>query len=209
MRAAAVVPAVAVLAALPGCAVKGSGYRYLHSRSQGAYLKVPASWEVYDRERLFTALSVSEDVASIVPWYVTFDAAPKPKLRHFDELDTEATRPSGFLQVRRLDAQEASQLSNDVLRNSIVKVDQGMADGTVEVRRTRDVTMDGGRVTGQRLEYVVHLSDGGSFTVDQMALADQKSGTLYLLALGCGERCFTRYHREIDTVVGSWTIRKR
>ncbi len=53
------------------------------------------------------------------------------------------------------------------------------------------------------------VADGTYVTIDQIALVDPGTTTLYRLLVKCSSKCYLENRNQIDTVVDSWQIRKK
>lgn len=182
-----------------GC-VEASGFQYVSNRSAGAFVRMPEEWEVFSDREMREALGDLETLE----WGVSFDANPKPSIDRFATLDTESPHPSGIVQVIQLTEGQRSQFSVGALRNVILPVDAGLEDGTVIKMDEQDISPKG--FEGERL-WFTFVPDGSRYRIAQTALVNAELTTVYLFAVGCEQRCFSKYERVIDELVSSWKVR--
>jgi hypothetical protein len=204
-----VAAAAAGVAGLTACA--GSGYSYVKSSSTRTYFKVPVQWRVYSRQDIINsegADSLPKDFKDRYPFFVFFDGAKSPSIRH--DLST-ATEPFGLARVRRLTMAEHDTFSFQALRNEVIKIDDlsQQADTAVDVLEAPKAIQLAHGVHGERLVYSVRQPDSSTFTILQIGMTDPSSNTVWFLLLGCQTKCFTENRRHIDAVADSWTIREK
>ena len=200
LRGAAIAFAAVVLGISAGC-VEASGFQYVSNRSAGAFVRMPEEWEVFSDREMREALGDLETLQ----WAVSFDANPKPSIARFATLDTKSPHPSGIVQVIQLTEEERQFFTMDALRNVIVPVDTGVEDGTVKDLDEETVAPKG--FEGERLRFTFVKEDGSRYRIAQTVLVDADLSTVYLFAVGCEERCFSKNQRVIDELVTSWKVR--
>jgi len=208
LATAALVPA----AVLAGCA--DSGYRYVKNSSDGAYFKVPDSWELFRVEEDDTAPTdrpEALDLGGEAPWIVVFDGSPEPALSHAQEAAPD--HPVGLAQVFPLSSGERDGISLAGVRSLALDgeadplelISQG--NPAIEPIAYEDITTDAG-LRGSRIVFNQQLSDGTWITVDHTALLDAATQRLYRFVVRCSSTCFKAHESEIDAVVASWRIEK-
>lgn len=201
LRGAAIAVAGVVIGTFAGC-VEASGFQYVSNRSAGAFVRMPEEWEVFGDREMREALGDLEGLE----WAVSFDANPKPNIARFATLDTESPHPSGIVQVIRLTEEEQAFFTMEALRNVIVPVDTGVEDGSVTDLDDETIAPKG--FEGERLRFTFIKEDGSRYRIAQTALVDADFSTVYLFAVGCEERCFSKNQRVIDELVTSWKVRR-
>jgi hypothetical protein len=199
--ACALVPA----AVLGGC--RGSGYTYVTSASTGTFFKLPEGWKVYNQGDVLTHTGQAGTTSSgprRLPFFVVFDADPKPSLDH--KLSV-STHPFGLARVRSLSADEHDSYSLASLRNEVVNVDQLIQTdpNSVEVVAPPKLLVRRG-MRGTHLEYTVHNPDGTAFSVDQLGFVDAATRTVWILLVGCNAPCYAQNKAAINRVADSWTV---
>ena len=201
-RSRAAVAAIALVSVLLAGCIEASGFQYVSNRSAGAFVRMPEEWKVYgDRE-------MREALGDLVTheWVVSFDASPKPSIDRFASLDTRSKHPSGIVQVINLSEDDRALFSVESLRNALVPVDTGREDGTVlDVDIEDDLAPEG--FEGERLRFTYVKDDGSRYRIAQTGFVDADLTTVYLFAVGCEERCFSRHQAVIDELVASWKVR--
>ena len=205
-RRAAVV--TALLFGLLASACSSSNYRYVTNRKTGTYFKVPTGWTVFNQKDVSDGLKAAgSDTTDALLFASAFDAAPKPALEHFLQLDPPSSQPSGIVQVLALTDSERDVVSLKAMRNLLVNVDSGVAQSQVNVLGQLDLNPPGG-LHGQRIVYEV-TQPTGKYIVDQSTLVDSKTQELWVFAVGCETNCYKDQRKKIDQVVSSWTVKKR
>jgi hypothetical protein len=215
--------ALAIVAFVAGCGT--SRYEYVTNKGDGTFLKVPRTW---DHARVAGSLAfVGIDSRNLSPemaqqiaareWLVTLDAngAANGNL-----LSLDATKPKGFVQVRKLLPEEAAAISTNDLRNQFVDLDaaaaaqqQAVQKDPVGARLTPqfllladDAVTHAGGVHGVHLVYELRTTTGLT-TIDQTSLLDQDSTTIYQLVMACSSLCFAQYGGDVEHVASSFTIK--
>lgn len=195
---------VSVLAGACG----SSGFRYVTNKKTGTYFKVPTGWKVFNQQDVAAGLKAAGAEANdSLLFAAAFDAAPKPALEHFLQLDPPSSQVSGIVQVLALTDSERDVVSLKAMRNLLVNVDSGVAQSQVNVLGQLDLNPPGG-LHGQRIVYEV-AQQNGNYIVDQSTLVDEKTQRLWVFAVGCETNCYKDQRKEIDQVVSSWTVKKR
>jgi hypothetical protein len=206
----AVVGAVAVSSA----ACSTSGYTYVKNSGEGAYFKVPDSWQLYklDPNALPDDRPFPDGANQLKgPWRIVFDADPKPSVSHFQEDVPQSV--VGQASISTISQGSRDQVSNVDLRalaldstaDPIALYQQGNTDIEI-VKYEALTTRDGFR--GNRI-VLNKLINGSYVTIDQIALVDPGTTTLYRFLVKCASKCYLQHRNEIDTVVDSWQIRKK
>ena len=197
-----------LLVGLVAGACGSSGFHYVTNRKTGTYFKVPNGWKVFDQKDVAAGLKAAgEDPNESLLFAAAFDAAPKPALEHFLQLDPPSVQPAGIVQVLALNDTERDVVSLKAMRNLLVNVDNGVAQSQVNVLGQLDLNPQGG-LRGQRIVYEVAQSTG-KYIVDQSTLVDEKTQKLWVFAVGCETDCYKSQRKQIDKVVSSWTVKKR
>ncbi len=210
-RRRAVVGAAVGLLLAAGCA--SSEYRYIGGTqaSEGAFFKLPRSWQTFEIEReAVTGRPLPISTGGPEPWIVAFDADPQPSLDHLD--DAVPAHPVGSAQVLVLGPNERETVSLRALRSlatpegvdPITAVRQG--DPTFEVVRWEDVTGRG--FQGERVVFNRRVADGTWVTTDHTALLDRAGNTLFVFQLSCESSCFQANRSRINQIVESWQVRR-
>ena len=213
LRRLALVAVVGAVAA-GSAACSTSGYTYVKNSGEGAFFKVPDDWKLYKLDpnalpddRPFPAGADQVDG----PWRVVFDSDKKPDVTHFTEDIPEAV--VGQAEISPIGEGIRDQVSNIDLRalalngtaDPIALYQQGSTD--IEIVKYEDLTTSEG-LRGNRI-VLNKLVNGSYVTIDQIALVDPGTTTLYRFVVKCSSKCYLQHRNEIDTVVDSWQIRKK
>jgi hypothetical protein len=213
LRRLALVALVGAVAA-GSAACSTSGYTYVKNSGEGAFFKVPDDWKLYKLDpnalpddRPFPAGADQVDG----PWRVVFDADEEPDVNHFTEDIPEAI--VGQAEISPIGEGIRDQVSNIDLRalalngtaDPIALYQQGSSD--IEIVKYEDLTTSEG-LRGNRI-VLNKLVNGSYVTIDQIALVDPGTTTLYRFLVKCSSKCYLQHRNEIDTVVDSWQIRKK
>lgn len=180
----------------------GTGYRYVESRSNGAYFKIPEEWHLLGRDDI---LEPNSAAAKVIPFITAFDGAPQPSGEH----DLDSDHPFGLAQVRLLTDAESDSFSLASLRNQLVKIDEiiDADESKVDLLAAPEaITLSDG-TRGSRLVYTVH-ADTRSFSVDQTGLVDPTTRKVYFFIIGCEASCFQANRATITEIADSWTIKE-
>lgn len=168
----------------------------------GVYLKVPQGWTVYDQE----AVQAREDARVTDPvdprsqWVTAFDADPQPSLDHL--FDDAADHPAGMVRSRVLSSDERQSYSLASLRDEVIRLSTVDAS-TIQVVATEDVERNGMRGASDLL--TIRTGDS-TFAYRQVALVDNATRVVHVLAIGCTAECYADYADAIDDVIASWTV---
>jgi len=211
--------AVGVGAAAAACG--DSGYQYVENEEQGVFAKLPRDWAIYDTEELLRSVNTGDDEltdaalerAETQVWFRGFDASDDPSAEGSVEIG--ASEPRGFVQIQALSAAERDQINVSGLRSAVLGTDplgtsKEMSLGSaaaedVQVLVDEPAEFDGGYHGNHNVYAVMQGSDVA--VVDQTALLDSTSSTLYLFVVSCDETCyFETRSDEIEKIVDSWTI---
>jgi hypothetical protein len=208
-----------------GC---GSDYRYVSNREDGAFFKVPDSWQLYEEGDLLRAEddSVSEDdvegLAETV-WLRGFDAADDPDPQHV--VDVTAESPRGYAEVRALSETERDGLDYGALRRSgyplhdpttgeaVDPLEYAAQDpeGVITVLDYQDegtlgkLELDDG-LRGVRLITRIALEDEEPVILEQVSVVDAATRRHYGFTVGCTERCWEDNEDVIREIADSWTL---
>ncbi len=194
-----------------------SGYTYVKNTGEGAFFKVPDGWKLYkldpnslpDDRPFPDAAAAGTQPAG--PWRVVFDAASQPDVTHFEEDIPDAV--VGQAEISTIGQGVRDQVSNVDLRSlaldgtadPIALYQQGNTD--IEIVKYDSLTTTGG-LRGNRI-VLNKLINGSYVTIDQIALVDPGTTTLYRFLVKCSSKCYLQHRSEIDAVVDSWQIRKK
>jgi hypothetical protein len=202
------------LVGLAAAACAGSGYEFVQNDEHGVYARVPDDWAVYDNDEVLEALTGDEsggsDVLEPSVWSSGFDAGDDPSPERV--IQPGADSPRGFVQIRRLNPQQRNQVNLSTLRGFVIGGDPlaanplGGSGNRARVLEEEPVEFDGG-YHGLHTVFAVPPASGDVVIIDQTALLDSTSSTLFLLVVSCDEDCyFETNHDEITDIVDSWTI---
>lgn len=189
-------------------ACQPSRFTYVHNSQEGAYVKFPSEWHLFDAEDFLEhqfgdlAPGARESVRQQF-WAIAFDADPEPTLAH---LNGPNQFPFGLVQVIQLGEEERDAFSLASLRNQVMDFDEALAAGAIDPLLVKDVTTPEG-LRGMRLRFNVLRLDG-EFTFDQTAFVDADTRTVYVLFVGCAVDCFKAHSAEIDQITESWTVKE-
>jgi hypothetical protein len=209
---------VALLFAVPfllsACA--SSGYHYVKSSVQDAYLKVPSEWKLYDHKELVSLQKdLSEEQRDAVldtSWTTAFDSSPDPSLTHVLQ---RAAHPAGMALIVPLSPTDSDAVSDGSLRNFFFDVDAADNDNRLTILDYEIVDRDGG-FHGVHLVARMVVGDTGSaqayegkaITFDQTVLVDQERRRIYAVAVACSAKCYEHNDEKITNLVDSWTVKE-
>jgi hypothetical protein len=213
-----------ILVFLASCA--SSGQQYVKNSSDGLYFKIPDDWELYDEDQILDFRQEEfgpEQLESVrdQSWQVFFDAAPKPSLHHLDAFLTR--HPNGQAQVLELGPEQQDTVSLEVLRNLVFPVDEILQfdETLIEVVDAKEINDHGTRgvqfIFNIEVRAVEQLiaglepdpdRDREFATINQSAVLDSDSETLYVLIVGCEADCYDDNKSAIEGVADSWTVRE-
>ena len=190
---------------ITGCAAPQ--YTYVANSGKNTYFKVPHGWHQISASALKTVTGSSG------AWTVAYEAG-KPTASDF--LSFAAAQPFVFAEIATLNTTTSSEMSYDMLRNSVLPV-------TSTARQTassqagypltgftpiRDQVLTPGQgVHGVRETYNYTYAGGITDTFDEIALTNADQTVVYLLVLHCTTSCYSHDQTEINDVMSSFTIR--
>lgn len=193
---------------LAGCAT--SGYEYVANEQLGAYFRVPDEFQVYQPDEVLEPLlaerpdlTVEEVLADA--WVVAFDGSDEPAVDRFQQqLSEPSDAVSGYARVRTLQAEERLGFSLQSLRTELLAPAQVQQLGDrLELIDVQELSQDGGE--GLKITFSVDLPQG-TLIFDQMAVVDDRTSRVYLLAIGCSSECYDSNRETIAAIGESWTI---
>lgn len=203
--------AALVLTALAGCAT--SGYTYIANQNLGAYLRVPADYEVFDTEQVLgeALADLPRDQAEALlerQWVVAFDAGEEPEPDRFvSQLTAPAGELSGLARVRVLNNRERLAYSLESLGNELISEQQAAQLGNrLRVLDVQEVSQED--ADGLKLTFSVEAAKG-TFVFDQLGFIDDHHRKVFVLALGCSSSCYEANRDAIAEIIESWTIEER
>lgn len=192
---------------ITGCAAPQ--YTYVANSGENTYFKVPSGWRQISAVALKTAGSSAEG-----GWAVAYEAGDKPTASDF--LSFEATQPFVFAEVATLNSTTSSEMSYDMLRDSVLPVTSTARQSTAAqtgypltgFTQLRDQVLTPGQgVHGVRETYDYTYSGGITDTFDEIALTNADQTVVYLLVLHCTTSCYSHDQTEINDVMSSFTVR--
>ncbi len=188
-----------------------SEFTYVKNPDGNTFFKVPKEWNLVVREQPLppvTGAPLEQQVPQGNQWIAEFDADPRP--RRGADRQGLPRYPNGVAHVRPLSDEERDGFSLAVLRNVAFPIDQLVAQQPDRIRILRNedlVLKDGFR--GSRIIFSYTNEEGRVLTVNQTAMVDVGTTSLYLLLVQCEQTCYLRHHGTIDQVVKSWTVTER
>jgi hypothetical protein len=205
---------VAACFGLVSCA--SSGYNYVKSSVNSAYLKVPSGWKLYDQKEL---LSFQRDLSEEqrdrlldTSWQTAFDASPDPSVEH---VLSRAAHPAGLAMVSPLSPSDSDGVSDSALRNLFFPVDEANNDDRLTVLDYEIIDREGGfhgvHIVARMVVNATSPSqayEGKAITFDQIALVDQERSRIYAVAVACSAKCYEKNNGKISQVVDSWTVKE-
>jgi hypothetical protein len=204
---------VAVPAALGLTACATSGYTYVANEDLGTYFRVPSDFRVYNPNEVLEPLlaerpDVEPEQVLAQRWAVAFDGSEDPSVDRFlGQITDPSDELAGYAQVRTLPTEERLSYSLQSLRNELISADQIQRLGNrLQIIDVQEHSEDGG--DGLKLTFGVNLPDG-RLVFDQVAVVDDDTSRVYLLALGCSSDCYEANRDTIDAIEESWTIEER
>jgi hypothetical protein len=211
---AAVTLGCAVLEAASGCSAPD--HTYIANSANKTYFKVPASWHELDSK----ALKQTDTGASPTPgndseWVVAYDAAKAPAVAHLVARDTPD--PIVYVSVEPAPTEAAGQVSLDNLRDLVLPVtDSARTAGTTSATTFTDFTLVSDSVLtpksglrGVHEVFQYRVGGGPLQTFDETAYTNKDGSKVYLMFLRCSNECYQARRPELDSVVGSFTVRDR
>jgi hypothetical protein len=191
-------------------------YQYVSHRSgtgTATYFKVPSGWTLFDQRQLLEAANgplTSQQVSDLTGqnWSETFSGSPHASASESNSIG--GGFPTGYVEVRRLSAQEQDGFSLASLRTEVLPSDplQASSSGSPFVVLQYSTLSRPGGLRGSSLVVDIKSSTGKVDTLDQVALVDGATQWVYLLAVGCSASCFGANRSVINQVVNSWTVRE-
>jgi len=205
-----------VTVALASCG--GNELTYVgNADSQGMYFTVPSTWHGYDAKQLAVAESVWADNESgkalleSTTWQTAFDASTTPSADHVFA-NSAPDAPTAYASVRTLFTAEQEAAGADpssVLRDLVVSVSTLEASGRSDFALVTDEEISQGSFPGRHLVFRYRETpDGPEQTVNQTAFLDPNRTTLYLMMVRCSTECYNVHRTEIDSAVGSLTLKE-
>jgi hypothetical protein len=200
---------------LSACSL-GTNYTYLHDGKEGAYFKIPKSWHVFSEASVvknsYKDLTSEERSAlEKTSWRVGFDASTAPSIGHIGSI---GPKPAGLAFVDRLTPNQSDTASTLFLRNLIVDVDTPINDDRADIIQYDMIQRDGGFhgihmvIRIRAAPNTSALAQPASFTINQIALLDQKTERVYVLFVACTSECFSKNETSIKRVVDSWHVKR-
>ncbi len=203
----------ALLAVLGLSACITSGYTYVANDDLGTYFRVPDEFRVYEPDEVVEVLLEGRpdvDVEMVLEqrWAVAFDGNEEPAVDRFlGQINNPSDALAGYAQVRTLQPDERLGYSLQSLRSELISADQIQRLGErLEILDVQEHSEDGGQ--GLKLTFAVNLPQG-RLVFDQMAVVDDATSRVYLLALGCSSDCYEGNRDTITDITESWTIEER
>ena len=210
MRAAGgVLVGVGVLA-LAAVSCGSNKYRYISNSDEGAFLRIPSSWELYDvgdeqpTDRP-APLTVSDDGA----WTVAFDASPQPSPDHIGE--RAPTDVVGLVQIVPLSREARDRLSFKSMRATLLGGTDPLdvaQQGDPDLELILFEPVDRGPVHGDRTVVNIRNSDDAWVTLDQTVFTNEDSSRVYRLLVVCEASCYQENRSTIDAIVESWQVKE-
>src|SRR5262249_18211322 len=134
-------------------------------------------------------------------------AATSHLLRNADgTFAPDPSRPWVVARVFGLSQQGHDILSNDVMENFITDLTKVPSDQYTLFGK-QDVVYDGG-FHGILRYYERAEADGTYSRHLEQVVTNPQTSVLYTLSIECSTDCFQDYGRDIDAVLGSWTIKE-
>jgi hypothetical protein len=192
----------------------GNEYRWVTNGSEGAYFKVPTSWD-YDVVTTDDSQGRAESMpGSITPvWHVAFNSADGSA----PQLD------AGDLPADLMGNAQIFSLSNYYRENySISEVRKQLYHGVDPVYPPDDLTgrvelvsyrpiEEGDGLTGSRVVANINLAEEGEprwLTVDGSVLFDDRTGRIFALTMECTSPCYLENRSMADQIAASWKVNK-
>ena len=83
----------------------------------------------------------------------------------------------------------------------------GLPADRIPAARRHQLIKPGPGVHGVRVTFDYTYPDGSTNTFDQVALTNADNTEVYLLLVHCLATCYSKHHKQIDTVMSSFTVR--
>lgn len=203
---------VGVAAVLLATACGAPKYHYVKSTADRTYFRVPSHWTLFDEDELLRSSDQSPEAKSQfkrLTWSVAFDGSPEPSLEH---ILSEVDHPSGLVQVRTLLPEQRDAFRLADLRSLLLPFDplseEAQTSGDVEVLQLREVRLPGG-LHGSDLLLNLKSDEGNLLKWRQVALTDAAVRKVHVLAISCGDECYSANQGVIDKIVDSWKVKER
>lgn len=181
-------------------------YNYLKRTSDGVFLKLPASWTVYDEREFWEGQGLSPaevDDQMANGWVAAFDADPSPSMAHVAALVPDHV--TGVLSVRSIPAEQRDTLSLKSLRSAVVDLDTAVDEGTARLIKYDELDLSDG-FRGIRVVYRYQTKDGPA-VFDQITAHDGNATKLYNFVQTCSLECYQESSKAMDKVAATWTLR--
>jgi hypothetical protein len=203
-----------LLIAVSSCAAPA--YNYASDSADGAYFKVPSSWQEISANSVAEAQTeLSQSAAGAKGGVFTWSRAYSPAVvRSPGELFAGSDQPIVYASVQTINASLQSQLSFDDMRDllfpvtsqarSEAKSEGSTLTGFQSIGSSTITDSNGIRGINELYEYTIN---GQPDAFDQTVLTNSSTTKLYLLLVQCYQACFVAHEAQIKMVVDSFTVR--
>ena len=201
--------AVLTAIGLSGCGAPQ--YTYVADSSAGTFYKVPHAWHQISQKSLNAALQAAGGSSDGV-WSTAYDADSAPSANHF--LASDAGQPFVFAEVGTLTPTVSAELSYNMLRDFMLPVTSTARQADAQsgfpltnFKQLRDATITAKQgVHGVRETFQYTFPNGVADTFDEDVLTNADQTVVYFLMVHCTNACYNTNHKNIDTVMTSFTV---
>jgi hypothetical protein len=189
-------------------------FTYVADSGANTYFKVPYGWHKLSDSSIAAVITGGQ--ATVTPsgiWAVGYDAAPAAA--QSDVLSPAVRQPFAFAVVLKPSGTVRTALASGGLRDFFFPV---------SATARQSAALQGFKLTGFRLLHDSVLTPGQGVhgvrdtfdyrypgglvdTFDQVAFANADNSQIYVLLVHCLASCYSQHHREINTVMSSFTVR--
>ncbi len=184
--------------------------KYVKNPALGVYLKVPHEWTLYTLETAGPAIS-SVNGGKALKWAVGFDGALQPSRFHLDAPVSDT--PIGVVEVYpalalNLPARNLTTLKALLSHQTYDDTAQTYSAVPLDTKISEVSEVEyGSGYFGIRLKASTTETNGKVSTLAKLALFDQSTQLLYVLAAGCLDSCYEAHRAQIEGVLDSLTMR--
>ena len=195
--------------AAAGCS--SPSYRFIDNSKAQTFFKVPRSWTIFDITKPSQSDRPATTSTSTAPWIKVIDGDPQPKVSHVD-----ADYPSSPVVRAEVVSLSRTQFHDDVSISNLravatdFKLDPITAynngDQSIEIVSYKELATKTG-VHGVHLVFNWKKDGSHWLSIDNTAMVDAKTNTLYLLLIRCDSMCFKQNRTTISAIAASWQVR--
>lgn len=199
-------------AALAGCGQTLRYHSHVTSSGTDTYFALPSTWRVFGPTRVIKSIAprmspvqVRQVESSL--WVMAFTASQSGPNPRFSLISNTLY---GEVVARLLPASQSKAYNVSTLRSQLLNTDPvAAADaGSPFVRVLSSQGLSRAGMQGTKFVVDITAPGGSVYTVAQEGLWDSKSGWVYLIGIGCTERCFTAHRAVITSILHNWNVKE-